>query len=349
MQPLNVALVGYGYAGKTFHAPLIAAVPELRLATIVSSRPAAVQADWPQVSVRASLEQALADPAIDMVVIASPNQQHYPQARAALAAGKHVVVDKPFTVTSAQARELCLLAERPHSPLLSVFHNRRWDADFLAVQALLASGELGALSHFESHFDRYRPQVRARWREQDLPGAGLWYDLGPHLLDQALLLFGWPRTIYATLSRQRVGAQATDYFHVQLAYAEHQAVLHASCLVSGGVPRFSLHGAAASYVKFGLDGQEEFLKSGGRPGAAAWGGDPEPGVLYCQSSALATGERRAVPDGDYLEYYRAVAGAARGVRANPVTAREAWRVIALLELAERSAADGRRLFCHPLA
>lgn len=347
MQPLNVALVGYGYAGKTFHAPLIAAVPELRLAAVVSSRPDAVQADWPQLPVLASLEQALTDPAIDMVVIASPNQQHYPQARAALLAGKHVVVDKPFTVASEQARELCLLAERPGSPLLSVFHNRRWDSDFLALQALLASGELGALSHFESHFDRYRPEVRARWREQDEPGAGLWYDLGPHLLDQALLLLGWPQTIYANLSRQRAGAQATDYFHVQLGYGKYQAILHGSCLVSGGAPRFSLHGASASYVKFGLDTQEELLKAGGRPGSSGWGHDSEPGIVYRPPPAV--GERRPAPDGDYLEYYRAVAGAARGQRANPVTAREAWRVISLLELAERSAVDGRRLFCHPLA
>ena len=135
---------------------------------------------------------------------------------------------------------------------------------------------MGALSHFESHFDRYRPEVRARWREQDEPGAGLWYDLGPHLLDQALLLLGWPQTIYANLSRQRAGAQATDYFHVQLGYGKYQAILHGSCLVSGGAPRFSLHGASASYVKFGLDTQEELLKAGGVPGQAAGAMIPNP-------------------------------------------------------------------------
>ncbi|KMN76342.1 oxidoreductase [Chromobacterium sp. LK11] len=349
MQPLNVALVGYGYAGKTFHAPLIAATPELRLAAVVSSRPDAVRADWPQASVLAGLEQALADPAIDMVVIASPNSLHYPQARASLLAGKHVVVDKPFTVTQAEARELCRMAERPGSPLLSVFHNRRWDADFLALKDLLGSGELGALSHFESHFDRYRPQVRARWRELDQPGAGLWYDLGPHLIDQALQLLGWPQTVYASLSKQRVGAQAADYFHVQLAYAGHQAVLHASCLVSGGAPRFSLHGSLASYVKFGLDGQEDYLKRGGRPGEEGWGVDLAPGVLYRQRDDEELRESRPAPLGDYREYYRAAARAARGLGANPVTAREAWRVMALLELGERSAREGRRLFCLPLA
>ncbi|MCP1293146.1 oxidoreductase [Chromobacterium sp. S0633] len=349
MQPLNVALVGYGYAGKTFHAPLIAAVPELRLAAVVSSRPDAVRADWPQVPVLADLERALADPAIDMLVIASPNQLHYPQARASLKAGKHVVVDKPFTVTQAEARELCLMAERPGGPLLSVFHNRRWDADFLALKALLASGELGPLSHFESHFDRYRPQVRARWREQDQPGAGLWYDLGPHLLDQVLQLLGWPQTIYASLSKQRLGAQATDYFHVQLGYGECQAVLHASCLVSGGAPRFSLHGGLASYVKFGLDSQEDYLKRGGRPGETGWGADLAPGVLYRQRDDEALSETRPSPSGDYRDYYRAVALAARGLGANPVTAREACQVMALLELGEKSAREGRRLFCLPEA
>ncbi|MBK0415473.1 oxidoreductase [Chromobacterium haemolyticum] len=349
MQPLNVALVGYGYAGKTFHAPLISATSELKLAAVVSSRPDEVRADWPQVPVMAGLEQALLDPAIDMLVIASPNRLHYPQARSGLMAGKHVVVDKPFTVTQAEARELCLMAERPGSPLLSVFHNRRWDADFLALKALLAGGELGALSHFESHFNRYRPQVRARWREQDQPGAGLWYDLGPHLLDQALQLLGWPQTIYASLFKQRAGAQATDYFHVQLGYAEYQAVLHGSCLVSGGVPRFSLHGTLASYVKFGLDSQEDYLKRGGRPGEAGWGVDLEPGILFRLRDDGEIREPRPSPLGDYRDFYCEVARAAQGLGPNPVTAREAWRVIALLEQGERSAREGRRLFCLPVA
>ncbi|OQS39289.1 oxidoreductase [Chromobacterium haemolyticum] len=349
MQPLNVALVGYGYAGKTFHAPLISATSELKLAAVVSSRPDEVRVDWPQVSVLAGLEQALLDPAIDMLVIASPNQLHYPQARAGLMAGKHVVVDKPFTVTQAEARELCLMAERPGSPLLSVFHNRRWDADFLALKALLASGELGALSHFESHFDRYRPQVRARWRERDQPGAGLWYDLGSHLLDQVLQLLGWPQTIYANLFKQRAGAQATDYFHVQLGYAEHQAVLHGSCLVSGGTPRFSLHGTLASYVKFGLDGQEDYLKRGGRPGETGWGVDLEPGILFRQLDDGEMRESRSSPLGDYRDFYREVARAAQGLGSNPVTAREAWRVMTLLEQGEQSAREGRRLFCLPVA
>ena len=185
-ETLDVALIGYGYAGKTFHAPLIASVPGLRLAAVGSRDPAKVHADRPAVVVERDAADLLAMP-IDLVVIATPNDTHFDLARRALAAGKHVVVDKPFTVTLAEARELAALAKQ-RGRILSVFHNRRWDGDFLTVRRLIASGALGDVAYFESHFDRYRPRVRARWREQPGGGGGLWYDLGPHLVDQALQL-----------------------------------------------------------------------------------------------------------------------------------------------------------------
>jgi predicted dehydrogenase len=171
MSPVGVALVGYGYAGKTFHAPLIAAAGGLRLHTVVSSQGASVSADWPEAKVAADLDAALADPEVDLVVIAAPNALHAPLARQALEAGRAVVVDKPFTLTAAEARELAALAQA-RDLLLSVFHNRRWDADFLTLQALIAEGRLGRIVRFESHFDRYRPQVRDRWREADTPAPG---------------------------------------------------------------------------------------------------------------------------------------------------------------------------------
>lgn len=173
MTPVGVALVGYGYAGKTFHAPLIAAAPGLNLHTIVSSQGDAVKTDWPETKIAADLDAALADPEVEMVVIAAPNALHAPLARQALEAGRAVVVDKPFTLTVAEARNLAALAEA-RGLLLSVFHNRRWDADFLTLQALIADGRLGRIVRFESHFDRFRPQVRDRWREADVPGAGIW-------------------------------------------------------------------------------------------------------------------------------------------------------------------------------
>ena len=207
-ETLSVALLGYGYAGRTFHAPLIVSVPGLRLTAVGSGNPAKVHVDLPEADV-GTVEEVLARPGIDVVVIATPNDTHVDLARRALEAGKHVVVDKPFTLTLAEARELALLAGRTGRQL-SVFHNRRWDADFLTVQRLIAGGELGEIVHFEAHFDRYRPEVRPRRRETSVPGGGLWYDLGPHLVDQALRLFGPPSAVYGDLTRQREGAQAID-------------------------------------------------------------------------------------------------------------------------------------------
>ena len=189
---IHVALIGYGFAGHTFHAPLIAATPGLRLSVVGSRDAGKVQADHPEVAVLADPFAAATDARADLVVIATPNDSHAPLARAALAAGKHVVVDKPFTLDLAQARGLAALAAQ-HGRLLSVFQNRRWDSDYLGIRQVIDDGLLGEVAHFESHIDRYRPQVRERWREQAGPGSGLWWDLGPHLVDQALHLFGLPQ------------------------------------------------------------------------------------------------------------------------------------------------------------
>ncbi|WP_354668931.1 oxidoreductase [Caulobacter sp. RL271] len=275
---LNVALVGYGYVGKTFHAPLIAATPGLALHTVVSSDPAKVAADWPQVRVVAAFETLLADPAIDLVVIATPNALHAPQAIAALRAGKPVVVDKPFALDLAQAREMAETAKTA-GKLLAVFHNRRWDSDFQTLQRLIADGTLGQVVQYESHFDRFRPQVRDRWRERAGPGAGAWMDLGPHLLDQALVLFGEPLAIAADIGIQREGAQADDYFHVLLRYPTLRVILHGSLLTAASDLRLAVHGTKASYVKHGLDPQEAQLKAGMTPGAPGWGRDSRHGVL----------------------------------------------------------------------
>jgi predicted dehydrogenase len=340
--PLNVVLVGYGYAGKTFHAPLIAACPDLQLYGVVSSKADVLSVDFPALRQWPTLQQALQDAAVDLVVIATPNDLHFSQAEAALLAGKHVVVDKPFTLSLAQARLLDALADRL-GLLLSVFHNRRWDADFLTVQHLLASGRLGRISQFVSHFDRYRPLVQQRWREQGSAGSGLWYDLGPHLLDQALQLFGQPQAVSAYLAKQRQAAQATDYFHVQLRYPEVHVVLHASCLVSGGIPRFAVHGDLASYTKYGLDTQEADLKLGKPVGGADWGVDPLPGQLFLPSATMAQTENVANQRGDYRDYYHQLAAAIRGEADNPVTARQAASVMDWLERAEYSAAQGREV------
>ena len=329
--PLKVALVGYGFAGRVFHAPLLSRVAGLHLHTVVSSDAGKVHADLADVRVLGRPEAAFADDAIDLVVIATPNDSHAPLARAALDAGRNVVVDKPFTTTLAEARGLAALAHA-RGRLLSVFHNRRWDSDYLAVARAIADGLVGEVVHFESHFDRFRPQVRARWREQAGPGGGLWRDLGPHLVDQALQLFGLPDSVQASFAAQRDGAQAVDWAHVVLAWGRRRAVLHGAMLVAGGGARFTVHGSRGSLVKPRIDQQEAQLLRGLRPGDAGWGEDDDATLLYAGGDA--TPVALPTPAGDQRAYYAAVRDALLGRGDNPVTPLQAIAVMAVLEAAE---------------
>lgn len=353
-RPLRVALIGYGNAARIFHAPLIHGTPALQLALVCSSKPTAVLADWPGVAVVATAQQAFEDPQVDLVVIATGNESHYPLARAALAAGKHVVVDKPCTVTLEQTHDLLKLAQQ-QGRVLTVFQNRRWDADFLALQAVLATGVLGRIVHFESHFDRYRPVVPDRWREQDLPGSGLWFDLGAHLVDQCLQLFGLPDDLLLDLARQRDGAQVNDYFHATLRYdSRHpglRAILHGSTLVPEQGPRFVLHGTKGSFVKYGLDVQEDALKAGVRPATppatsisspSSWGHDPAPGRITVPTAQGPQVSIAPQPAGNYLAFYAQLAAHLQGREARPAVGPEqVEQAMQILTLGERSAAQGR--------
>jgi predicted dehydrogenase len=346
--PIRVGLVGYGFAGQTFHAPVLSAAPGLVLEAIASSQPQKVQADWPGVPVEPDAAALLARPDIDLVVVATPNAQHHPIAKAALEAGKHVVVDKPFTLDAAQARELAALAQQ-RGRVLSVYQNRRFDADYLTLRDVLASGQLGRPVYFESHFDRFRPEVRERWREQAVPGAGLWVDLGAHLLDQAVQLFGTPDTLQLDTAALRDGAQVEDHFHALLRYevgphAPLRVVLHAATLAAHAAPRYILHGTRGSYVKQGVDPQEDALRAGGRPGSDDWGVDPVLGEL--KAVAIENWVREGtVPNrrGNYVDYYTAVRDAIQGVGPNPVPPEEAVALMELLDLGARSAREGRAL------
>jgi len=325
-ETLQVALVGFGFVGKVFHAPLISAVDGLALHSVVSSNAAAVHADHPHVRVSPDLASVLADPAIDLIVIATPNMLHAPQAHAALEAGKHLIVDKPFTVTVDEADAVIAHAARV-SRLVSVFHNRRYDSDFLTLQHLVASGALGEVTQFESHFDRFRLEIRDRWRERSGPGAGLWYDLGPHLLDQALQLFGAPLGITADIAVQRDGGETDDYFHAMLRYPRLRVILHASTMMAAHDLRFSVHGTTGSFVKQGLDTQEDALKAGRTPGDANWGHDPRVGTLTSVDGEQLTTRVVHGEPGDYRRYYASVRDAIHGTAPNPVPATEARTVM----------------------
>ncbi|WP_416412590.1 oxidoreductase [Pantoea sp. App145] len=333
---LRVGLIGYGFASKTFHAPLIAGTPDVELAAVSSSDATKVHADWPSVQVVADPQTLLDDPTLHLIVIPTPNDTHFPLAKAALNAGKHVVVDKPFTVTLSQARELDALA-KAKGLLLSVFHNRRWDSDFLTLKSLLADGSLGEVRYLESHFDRFRPEVRQRWREMKGPGSGIWFDLGPHVLDQALQLFGAPVAINVDMAELRTGAQTTDYFHATLTYPQRRVVLHASMLAAAESARFIVHGTRGSYVKFGLDPQEDRLKAGERPPKEEWGYDMRDGVLTLADGDVMVEKALLTLPGNYPAYYAAVRDAIAGTGVNPVTAEEAIQVMELIELGLQSA------------
>jgi predicted dehydrogenase len=338
IDPVRVALIGYGFSGRTFHGPLIRSVPGLRLDLIVSSDPDRVRKQIPEATVEQSLDRALARDDIDLVVIATPNQTHASLATAALEAGKHVTVDKPFTTTVAEARSLAELA-LARGRILSVFQNRRWDSDFLGAKAILETGRLGDVVHFESHIDRYRPAVQPRWREQPGPGAGLWRDLGPHLVDQALQLFGLPAAVHGHLARQRSGAEVDDWAHVILDYGRLQVLLHASFVAADAAFRFVMHGTKGTWTKRRADVQEAQVRSGTAPGTPGWGEDPDAAIFFDGETAQTT--LWNVPAGDHRRYYIALRDAILGLGPNPVTPVQAIAVMAVLEAAAQP--EGSRL------
>jgi predicted dehydrogenase len=344
-QSIQVGLVGYGYASMTFHAPLIKATEGMTLAAVSSSKPEMVKSQQPQARVHPTPEALFADPAIELVVIATPNDSHHPLAKQALEQGKHVVIDKPFTIDAAQARDLIDTA-RHCNRLLSVFHNRRWDGDFLTVRQLVEQGTLGRLTHFESHFDRYRPLVQTRWREAGGPGSGLWYDLGVHLADQAMQLFGMPTSIQLDLARQREGAMADDWFHAVLHFGGTQTdalrvILHASALTARPAPRFVVHGTQGSYYKLGLDTQEDALKAGLPVGGANWGRDDQTSELSLNVDGAIQTAPHPVMAGAYPAYYRAMADAIRHGAAVPVDPSGVVKVMELIGMGLESASESR--------
>jgi scyllo-inositol 2-dehydrogenase (NADP+) len=318
----GVGLIGYGLGGSAFHAPLIAAEPRLRLEAVVTSRAGQVERDHPGTRVVGGAEELLADPAVELVVVAAPNAVHHELAAAALRAGRHVVVDKPFTLSAADADELIALAEATDRRL-SVFHNRRWDGDFLTVRRGVEAGVLGEVASFVSRYDRFRPVPKGSWKEEAVAGSGLLWDLGPHLIDQAMVLFGPPRTVWADLGVQRPGVEAVDYVHLVLGYGRLRAVLHAAMLVRDPGPRFEVHGDRGSLVTWGLD---------------------QPEVRATLTGEVAGLEQQGRLEGvptAYGSFYAAMAAAVAGEGPVPVAPTDARATVAVIEHALTSAREGR--------
>ncbi|HWR31117.1 MAG TPA: oxidoreductase [Negativicutes bacterium] len=336
MRKVNVGVIGYGMAGSVFHGPLIASVEGLVLSTVVSSKPDAVQRDFPGVTVTPDIRAMLADPAVEVVVVASPNSTHFLYAQMALEAGKHVIVDKPFSIRVSEADELIALAARKNL-LLTAFQNRRYDNDFLTVRKVIDEGLLGNLYIYEAHYDLFRPQISAKWKEHAGEGCGALYDLGPHLIDQAVQLFGAPKTVFAELIRQRPGAEVDDYFHLILGYGALRVILGSGWVVKQPGPHFMVHGDKGSLIKYGLDSQQPDLQKGLRPGHPRWGRDQE--EYYAE---LALGQDRTAKSrletipGCYEVFYQGIYKAIVHGEPLPVKATEARTALRVIECAIKS-------------
>jgi scyllo-inositol 2-dehydrogenase (NADP+) len=340
----GVALIGYGFAGSAFHAPLLATVPGLRLRVVVTSNEERAEqaiADHPGVRIESSVDPVWDDPAIRLVVVATPNRTHVPLARQAIDSGLAVVVDKPLAASASDARMLIERA-RERGVMLTVYQNRRWDGDFLTLRRLIADGALGEIRRFESRFERWRPEPKPGWRQSSAPedAGGLLFDLGSHLIDQALLLFGPVARVYAELDRRATGSEVDDDSFVALTHGSGvRSHLWMSTMAGRFGPRLRVLGATAAYTKYGLDVQEAALLRGERPGGDAWGEEPP----ECWGE-LGAGEEASpvrTEAGRYHEFYRGVLAALRGDSSPPVDPADAVVVLEVIEAARESAGSGR--------
>ena len=349
-EAIRVGVVGFGLAGQIFHAAVIAETPGLELGCIVERSGKNAPGRYPGVRVASSAEEMLEDESIRLCVVATPNHMHRELAETCLRAQRHVVVDKPLALTSGDAAALAGTA-RACGVLLSAYHNRRWDGDYQTVAQLLKSGKLGRPVLFESHFDRFRLEPKpGAWRETEEAGGGVLHDLGPHLIDQALALFGPPTSIWADVRSIRPGVQVEDAFDIRLTYEgaareDLRALrvwLRSTVVAASAGARFTLHGTGGSYEKWGLDPQEAALKNGARFADEGFGQDPQ------ASWGLFTGPGaapEAVPTlpGDYRQFYMNVRDAILGHVPLAVGVEAAWSVACLTELARESSRTGRRL------
>jgi scyllo-inositol 2-dehydrogenase (NADP+) len=324
---IRVGLIGYGLAGAGFHEPLIRACNGLEMSAVLTSREHPLRVD--------NLEELLRRS--DLVIVASPNDSHFHLARSALERGKHVVVDKPFTVSVEEADALIRLG-RDADRILSVFHNRRWASDFLGLRKVLP--RLGEIFMVEAHWDRFRPKVRQRWREQPGAGTGLLADLGPHMIDEMLQLFKMPEAVSADIFEQRTKASVDDVFDLRFEYGVMRVCLRASSLISAPRPRFAVHGSGGSFVSHGLDPQEEQLKAGMDPNDPSFGIEEKSAALTLPDGTV---EQVAGERGRYLDFYEALVAAIIERAPVPVAPEDARDGLLLIDLARQASALGQRL------
>lgn len=345
-EKVRVGMIGYGFSGSTFHAPVMTAIPDIQLKKIVQRRSMTAKDRYPSVEIVRDANDLYNDEELDLIVVTTPSTDHYRFIKDALMAGKHVVVEKPFTTTTAEADHLMDLAKRK-GKMLSVFHNRRWDGDFLTLKKITEQQLLGRITDAEFKWERYSPQANPEnWRDSDKKGSGILYDLGVHFFDQMLCLFGKPQTIRANIQTLRPETEADDYFDVTFGYSGGLSIqVKCSMLAREQGPRYVLHGTKGSFVKYGEDPQEEALKSGQTPASSNWGREPKEqwGTLNTTINDLHfIGQAETIP-GAYHTYYQNVCDHITGKRDLIVTAEEASLAIYLIELAQKSNEEQRTI------
>jgi scyllo-inositol 2-dehydrogenase (NADP+) len=335
---ISTALIGFGLSGKLFHAPFLHANPAFSLDYVVERNSSESKVQYPDVVILNDFEELLKMNDFEIAVLAVPNIFHYPMAKALLESGRNVIVEKPFTPTASEADELIRMAESLGKHLF-VYQNRRWDGDFLTVTKILNEGLLGEVVHYEAHFDRYAPGMRrSAWRDQPLPAGGVLYDLGSHLIDQAMVLFGAPQAVFADIGKQRELGNVDDYFDLKLYYGRLTVNLRASLMVREPGPRYLVHGRLGSFVKYGTDPQEERLKQGWSPEKCGFGADhPENyGILHTEKEGGVFKSPVVTEAGNYMMFYDDVANVIRSGAPPAVKSQEARQVIRIIELAFES-------------
>ena len=333
MNPINTALLSYGMSGEIFHAPLIEAHHGFALTKIVQRNSTKAQSRYPKVSIVKNIDDVIRDASVELVVVNTPNETHFPFASQALEAGKHVIIEKPFSVTSEEGESLIALAKKKNK-MLTVFQNRRWDGDFLTMRKIVEGKMVGSVAEFELHYDRYRNYIEENtWKEESAPGTGILYNLGSHMLDQVVVLFGMPLELDARLGVQRPAGKVDDFYDVRLQYKDFHVIVKSSYLVREPGPRYILHGTTGSFVKYGLDPQEQALKDGKHPGCLGWGTEPKEfwGKLNSIVGGLhMEGLIETIP-GNYLSFYKNIYEVIREGKPLLVKPEESNDVIRLIE------------------
>lgn len=343
---IRVGIIGFGLSGRVFHAPFVAHQEEMTLSYVCSSSADKVHQYWPDVEVVSDAEALITGNEVDLVVITTPNELHYSQAKLALESGKHVLLEKPSVTDVEQVEALCRLAS-DKGLVFTVYQNRRFDGDFLRLKALVETDELGQLKQLESRFDRFRPVAQERWREQPGVGTGIFWDLGPHVVDQALALLGTPDWIQANIDTLRESGSTADSFDLTLGYGDCRVYLGASLFEAGAMRRYNARFDGGAWHCYDLDAQEDALRAGELPGQAGFANTKQRAACYrAPSQDDITVSDEAIASGRYVDFYQQLTDAIQGRGDAPVSKQQACELVYAMTLAEQAAADGERKVWH---